>query len=129
MKRRLLLMLVALVLAMSAFPLTARADNVCNTGEFCAWGDPNYGGDFWDPSTDDPNWNFFGIENDDDAVKNFESVKVYVYPNSSYGGSLLYCTAPGEIEDDIADARDNDGDSNLTFDSTGSTSCGTLPRP
>jgi hypothetical protein len=113
----------------AAFPLRAAADSVCNSGEFCIWGNPGFGGDFWDPSTDDPHWDFFNVENDDDAVRNRESVKVHVYASDNYTGTLLYCVEPFVIEDDIADVRDNDGDSNLTFDSTGLTDCGTLPAP
>lgn len=129
MRRPIAGLLGLLLILAAAFPLSVAADSVCNSGEFCIWGEPNYGGDFWDPSTDDPQWDFFNVENDDDAVKNRESVRVEVYPADNYSGTLLYCTEPGEVEDDIAGIRDNDGDSNLTYDSSGLTSCGTLPRP
>lgn len=125
-----LALLLTLALGAMAFPTMTLADNSCDSGEFCVWSEANYtGGDFWDPATDDPDWNWWGIENDDNSVKNKESVIVEVYPNGAYGGTLRYCTAPGEVEDDIADDRDDDGDSNLTYDGTGVTSCGTKPRP
>lgn len=113
--RRHITLLAALVLVAAAFPAPASADNNCDAGEFCLWSDTNYSGsDFWDPSGSDPDYNFFGIENDDNSVKNRESYRVYVYPNNNYGGTYRYCMDQGETEDDIASDRDDDADSNLT---------------
>ena len=123
--RRVLSTIVGLSLAvMLAAPVAA--DNQCNGGELCLWGTAGFGGDFWDPGGSDADWPFFGIENDDDAVQNNETTRELIYNGSGYSGGLLYCVAPGELEDDIADARDNQGDSNFL---SGLTSCGTLPRP
>jgi hypothetical protein len=122
--RRVLSVIVGLSLVV-VIAAPVAADNNCNGGELCLWGTAGFGGDFWDPSTSDPDWPFFGIENDDDAVQNNETTRNLVYNNSNYG-SFLYCVAPGELEDDIADARDNQGDSNFL---SSLTSCGTLARP
>lgn len=116
--RRLLaaLAVASLVSGVSTTPVTA--DPNCDVGELCLWGNTNYGGDFWDPSHHDLNWPFLGIENDDDSVKNRDVPAHLVYPNSSGGGTLLYCVDATEVEDDISGDRDNDGDSNFQLDVT-----------
>ena len=108
---------VAGVLSASA-SAPVSADTVCNSGELCLWGSINFSGDFWDPAHHDLNWPFAGIENDDDSVKNRDTRAHLVYPNSSGGGSLLYCANSTEEENDIAGDRDNDGDSNFQLDVT-----------
>lgn len=125
--RRLFTTLVALALALgvNASPVAAH-DDTCLTGYFCVWQHIDYSGsDHAHFSIDENDWPLFGIENDDDSVKNRESVAVRVFADSGYVNTE-YCTVPSEVEDDIHDDRDNDGDSNQQRSTT---SCGTYARP
>ena len=135
--RRLLTTLVALALALGVNALgvnvtpVAAHNDTCSAGYFCVWPLVNYddyssGTEHRHFATSENDWDFFGLENDDDSVKNMELTRVLVYSGANYSGSVKYCTAPSEVEDDIHGDRDDDGDSN----SLGAlTSCGTLPRP
>lgn len=130
--RRLVTTLVALGLAFSvtATPVAAHNDT-CASGYFCVWPLANYddyaaGTEHRHFATSENDWPFFGLENDDDSVKNMESTRVLVYAGADYSGGYKYCTQASEVEDDIHTDRDDDGDSN--FLST-LTSCGTLNRP
>jgi len=101
----------------------AIADTVCNSGEYCIWGAPGYTGDFWDPSTSDPDWpccGGTGVQNDDDSLHNRESTRVIVYAENSYV-SALYCATPSLSDSDIVDNLDNAGNSHQVHGS--STSC------
>jgi hypothetical protein len=131
--RRILATLFALTLTLGVTSTPVEAHNdVCNAGYFCVWPYINYDDDEVGPdehrhfANSENDWDFIGMENDDDSVKNMESTRVLVYRGSNYSGGLAYCTVSGEVEDDIHEDRDNDGDSNLL---QGLTSCGTLPRP
>lgn len=126
--------LVTAATTIAPFPQPATADDNCDSGEFCVWGDTNFGGDFWDPSTDDDDWpcGVFcspDVDNNEDSVWNRESVIIEVYDGTNFDGKLMYCVDPGDSEDDIAGDRDNDGESNLTYDATGVTDCGSAPAP
>lgn len=122
MRRRFSVLFAVLLMSAVAMPIPALADNNCDVGEFCIWGDPDYGGDFWDPSTNDPQWDWFNVENDDDALWNRELNRATVYNADYYGGTALYCAVPGLEENDIAGARDDQGDSSINW-STGYTTC------
>ncbi|MGH8923980.1 MAG: peptidase inhibitor family I36 protein [Acidimicrobiia bacterium] len=125
--RRLLPSLVALALVLLV-PMVAQADANCDSGEFCIWGNENQGGDFWDPSTDDLDWpccGAQGVQNDDDSVRNRESVRVLVYQGNNHTGAVSYCTVSGEIVNVIFSDRDNAGNSNDTH--TTSNSCSGFP--
>jgi hypothetical protein len=136
--RRLTTSLIALALALSlnvvALGLNvspAAAHSTCSTGYFCVWPLGNYS-DYWPIeehihfSGNDTDWDLTGLENDDDSVKNRESYRVLVYAGWNYTEGYTYCTQPGEDEDDINFAVDDNGDSNKLGSVT---SCGTLQRP
>lgn len=131
--RRLMTTLVALALAfgVTVTPVAAHNDT-CSSGFFCLWPLVNYD-DYSSQdehrhfSTSENDWPFFGLENDDDSVKNREATRVLVYAGADYTGGIKYCVDPLEDEDDIHTDRDNDGDSNFL---SSFTSCGVnLPAP
>lgn len=130
MKERLsLLAAMALVLVTAVPPMSALADGVCNSGEFCVWGGTGYTGDFWDPSGSDPDWpccGGTGVQNDDDSLHNRESKRVVVYAENGYV-SDLYCATDGLQDSNIADNRDNAGNSHVVH--TTSTSCSGFASP
>lgn len=113
-------------LAINVAPVAAH-DTTCLSGYFCVWQHMNYTGADHEHFIGDANdWNFFGIENDDDSVKNRETVRVRVFQNSGWSGGTLYCVLANGSEDDIHGDRDDQGDSNLQ----GSTnSCSGYPSP
>lgn len=130
--RRLFASLVALALALgvNVTPVAAHS-NTCDSGYFCVWPLANYdqgffGGSHEHFSGNNADWPLFGIENDDDSVKNRESLRVLVYAGWNYTEGYTYCTQPGESEDDINLSVDDNGDSNKLG---GTTSCGSLQRP
>lgn len=128
--RRLMAALVATLLAtqLMAMPVAANNDT-CSSGEVCFWAQANFTGtgmDFHDPATNDPDWNLFGMENDDDSVWNRESITVRVYAGWNYSEGVTYCTTPGESEDDINLSYDDNGDSNKLFSGS---SCAGYPSP
>ncbi|GEM_PF-2806218 len=115
-RRRLVAVVAAVLVAAAAIP--AVADQYCNPGETCIWGAPNYGGDFWDPSTSDPDWPMWGrigVQNDDDSIRNLESKAVRVFDGNYYTGGVKYCVPAGAAEDDIHYQRDNDGNSHYLW--------------
>jgi len=128
--RRLSIALVALGLALTVAPVAAH-DTACLSGYFCVWPLGNYddgsgGDDHGHFGGSNSNWPLLGIENDDDSVKNMENTRVLVFAGANYSEGYTYCTAPGEVEDDINFAVDDNGDSNRLESSQG---CGTLQRP
>lgn len=107
--------LVVLATAALVVPGAAVAGH-CDAGDFCAWGDTNYSGDHLANPGDDEVWpcGVFcspDVDENDDSVKNRDSVRVRVYDDDHFGGGLMYCADSGEWETDIADDRDNDGSS------------------
>ena len=120
---------VALALALSVnalgvnlTPVTAH-DGTCDAGTFCVWQHTNWTGaehDHWGGNSND--WNFWGMENDDDSVKNRETSGVRVYTNANYTGGM-YCVLASQVEDDIHGDRDDQGDSHAAG------SCSGWPSP
>lgn len=127
MRRRLFTTLVVLTLALgvNVTPVAAH-DDTCSSSYFCIWQHGNYDGTDHEHFVGDANdWSFWGIQDDDDSVKNRETVRVRVFTNSGWSGTLYCVLASGE-EEDIHSDRDDQGDSNLQ----GSTnSCSGYPSP
>lgn len=129
--RRLFISLVALALALGVnVPPVAAHNDACSSGYFCVWPNVSYDDYVIGPQHEhfagsNQDWDFFGIENDDDSVKNEESFRVRVFADNLYN-NVEYCMTPDEWEDDIHTDRDNDGDSHWVYTTT---SCGTDPRP
>lgn len=135
--RRLYTGLIAMAVALSVNVLAlgvnvtpVAANTTCSAGTFCVWPLANFQDYFWPTEHehfggDTSNWPF-GIENDDDSIKNEETGRVLVYAGSGYGEGVTYCALPDEWEGDINLAYDDNGDSH---DVQTLTSCGTNPRP
>lgn len=131
--RRLFNMMIAFALALGVNALAinvapvAAHDSFCGAGTFCVWQHWNYTGvDHEHFGSGSGDWNFWGIENDDDSLKNAVNLTyVRVYDNANYGNGI-YCVVPSEVEDDIHADRDDRGDSH-TFAVT--SNCSGWPSP
>jgi len=118
------------VVALGLVSIPALADSICNTGEACIWGGAGRTGDFWDPSTSDPDWPAFGstgVANDDESIENKELNSIRVFPGDAYTGGVNYCVPPGVYESDIDGTLENDGQSHYIWG--GETNCGSDPTP
>ena len=111
-------MIALVVMASTGLTAVPAAANhtVCDSGEFCIWENPNYGGDFWGADRSDPDWPCGWIchpnlDNNEDSLKNLTGVTIDVFDADNYGGGVNYCVPAGVWENDIAGDRDNDGNS------------------
>ncbi len=55
---RAVVVIALVVMAFTGLTAVPAAANhtVCDSGEFCIWENPNYGGDFWGADGSDPDW-------------------------------------------------------------------------
>lgn len=96
-------------LAVDVTPVAAHT--TCTADRFCVWQHIDYGGVEHEHFTNTSNdWNFWGIENDDDSLQNISARYTHVYDDANYGNPV-YCALPSEVEDDIHSNRDDRGDS------------------
>ncbi len=119
MKRLLRVALVGGFALLTLGTTVALADNICNSGEGCIWDSVNFSGQFWDPSTSDPDWPS-SVDNEDDSIRNRETKGLRVFDGNTYTGGVKYCLSVAQYEeDDINGSRDSDGQSHYLWSTAG----------
>ncbi len=118
--------LVSVGLLLTPSPASGHSYDECNAGEFCVFAHnhgylSHVGGDWHDPSNDDPNWpccGHHGVQNDDQAFINNETKVVRVFDGGTYTGGTKYCALSGSTDPDIPTAVRNDGNSHDVYTSS-----------